>query len=281
LISEINTCQNSTDATQSFCLKDTEWRGLTGFSSTVKIDYRLGTIGFSRLNSTIQTYELADDIQPTNITAAQLLAVFHGFFTGQSLEEEEAIPSEWTDLMNSLLGAIGGTTPKVDMAPIFVGLYFGMGPLMYDNHNIAARNAAGLYSLVAKILWWCSIPLAKYFPAVGTNPSDATHFASMMQTSFGETGQATYSLATSTYELIVSPSTIIAYGVLGGLVLLFCVVALTVSMRFTNDTKRPPATTAFPDLDYRRLQFGDLNHVSRNEQVDLGDGRVLAGVVRL
>jgi hypothetical protein len=247
----------------------------------MKIDSRLGTVGFSRLNSTIQTYELADDIQTTNITAAQLLAAFHGFFTGNSPGEDEDVPSEYSDLINSLLGIVDPSAIKIKMGPIFIGVYFGMGLTMYGSDNIAAHSAIGLYSLVAKILWWCSTPLARYVPAIGTVlPNTTRDFEHQVQTSFGETGQATYSLATSTYELVVSPSTIIAYGVLGGLVLLFCMLALIVSMRVTNDTNCLPVTTAFSDLDNRRLQFGYLDHIPWKEQVDINDEQFLKGVVR-
>jgi hypothetical protein len=177
--------------------------------------------------------------------------------------------SEWTALLDSLMA---GFTGQVDMSPVFIALYFAMGPLMYGTRNIAARDAIGLYSLVAKILWWCSTPIAKSIPAMETRMSPiARNLTNTLETGFGDRGQATYSLATSRYELIVSPATIIAYGVLGGLVLLLCVAALLLGTVFTSTTRRPPATTAFPDIDYRQLNFGKLEHIPRNERVNLGD----------
>jgi hypothetical protein len=263
-----------TNVGQARCLHDTEWRRQPGFASTLKIGARVGTTAFSRLNSSIQTYELANDVRSTNITAAQLLATFEGFFTGRSSEGNE---SESTEFLESLMA---GFTGQVDMGPVFIGSYFAMGPLMYGTQNIAARDAIGLYSLVAKILWWCSIPIGKSIPTMETGVSPLTwNLTDTLGTGFTDLAQATYSLATSRYELIVSPATIIAYGVLGGLVLLLCVGALLLSTVFTSTMRRPPATSAFPDLDSRRLSFGEIDSIPKHEHVDIGDKRLREGFV--
>jgi hypothetical protein len=273
---------NMTNISQSRCLHDTKWRRQSGFASTLKIGARKGTVAFSRLNSSIQTYELANDVQSTNITAAQLLAAFEGFFTGTSSEGNEPtdeIPSEWTAILSSLME---GSSGQAQMGPRFVAVYFAIGSLMYGSQNVAARNAIGLYSLVAKILWWCSTSITKSIPARGASTSlMSANLTDTIETGFGDHGQATYSLATSRYELIVDPATIIAYSVLGGFVLLLCVAALFLSTVFTSATRQPPVMTAFPDINHRQLNIENLEHVPMDEWGNLEDRRLQEGHVTL
>lgn len=189
------------------------------------------------------------------------MATVHGLFTGRNPEEDDSM----TNLMNSFMSLVPSLMGQVKMAPVFVGVYFGTGSLMYGSQNFASRGSQGLYSLITKVLWFCSAPMMEFLPAAGQGLSDHhTNFVSAVESNMGNTGLTTYSLATSTYELVVGPGTIIAYGVLGGLVLLFCMVALAVSMRVTSGTGCLPLTTAYVDVDYRRLNFDELDHVSRD-----------------
>ena len=121
----LNTCLNTTDTTHSACLSDTAWRQLPGISSNLKVNARRGTVGFSRLNSTIQTYQLADSDESVNIDSAQLLDAFHGLFTGRSrgTTGDDMLP-DMTDLTNSILNSLMGLTGKIDMGPIVVALHF-------------------------------------------------------------------------------------------------------------------------------------------------------------
>jgi hypothetical protein len=118
----------------------------------MKIDSRLGTIGFSRHNSTIQPYELADDVQTMNITAAPILAAFHRFFTGKGPEEDKNVPSECSDLIDFLLGKMDPSTLKLKMGHIFIGLYFGMGPCDIRQRQHSCSQCHWSLLLVAKIL---------------------------------------------------------------------------------------------------------------------------------
>jgi hypothetical protein len=102
----------------------------------------VGTVAFSRLNSTIQTYDLADDVGSTNITAAQLLTAFEGFLTGRSSKEKD--PSD--EIFSSFLG---GASVQAGMGPLFIAQYFATSSIMYGTNNAAARDAIGLYSLIA------------------------------------------------------------------------------------------------------------------------------------
>jgi hypothetical protein len=54
---------------------------------------------------------------------------------------------------------------------------------------------------------------------------------------------------------------------------------LLFSTVFTSKTRRSPPTTAFPDIDYRQLDSGDLEPILRNERVKLGDQRLQEGSV--
>jgi hypothetical protein len=266
---------NLTDLRQSRCLKDTQWRDQPGFASTLKIGSRVGTVAFSRLNSTIQTYDLADDVGSTNITTAQLLTAFEGFLTGRSSKEKD--PSD--EILSSFLG---GASVQAGMGPLFIAQYFATSSIMYGTNNAAARDAIGLYSLIAKILWWCSTSITKSIPSIEAIASPAAvNLTDTFATGFGDRGQATYSLATSTYELIVSPAMIIAYGVLGGFVLLLCVAALLLSTVFTSAARPPPVMTAYPDINHRQLHIENLEHVSMDEWGNLGDKRLQEGFVTL
>jgi hypothetical protein len=263
---------NLTDFRQSRCLKDTRWRDQPGFTSTLKVGSRVSTVPFSRLNSTIQTYDLADDVRPTNITAAQLSTAFEGFLTGRSSKEKD--PSD--EILSSFLGGASG---QAGMGPLFIAQYFATSSIMYGTNNAAARDAIGLYSLIAKILWWCSTSITKYIPSTEANASLSR--TDTFATGFGDRGQATYSLATSRYELIVSPATIIAYGILGGFGLLLCVGPLLLSTVFTSAARPLPVMTVYPDINHRQLHIENLEHVSMDEWGNLVDKRLQEGFVTL
>jgi hypothetical protein len=266
---------NLTDLRRSRCLKDTQWRDQPGFASTLKIGSRVGTVAFSRLNSTIQTYDLAADVGSTNITAAQLLTAFEGFLTGRSSKEKD--PSD--EILSSFLGDV---SVQASMGPLLIAQYFATSSIMYGTNNAVARDAIGLYSLIAKILWWCSTSITKSIPSIEASASPAAvNLTDTFVTGFGDRGQATYSLATSRYELIVSPATIIAYGVLGGFVLLLCIAALLLSTVFTSAARPPSVMTAYPDINHRQLHIESLEHVSIDEWGNLGDKRLQEGFVTL
>jgi hypothetical protein len=197
----LNTCLNSTDMSNSACLSDNTWRQQPGTSSTLKMNVRTGTVGFSRLNSTIQTHMLTGDVQPANIVSAQLLEAFHGLFTGRSrATASHDLTPGFTDFLDDILG---GFTSQVNMAPVIVAVHFASGPLFYGTqHTGKTRNAMSLHSLIAKVLYWCSIPIAQTLSAIETGVG-TENLTSTLQTGFDDGGQATYSLATSTYELVV------------------------------------------------------------------------------
>jgi hypothetical protein len=236
-------------------------------------------VGFSRLNSTIQTYKLEDDAKPANIVSAQLLDAFHGLFTGRSRGTAgEDVLSEMGDLFNSILGSLMGLTQKTDMAPVIIAAHFASGPIFYGSHHTgAARNIMSLHSLVAKVLFWSSMPVAETLSAAveggpGTgNLTDTLHF-------IDDGGQATYSLATSTHELVIGRNTIIAYGVLGVLVLLSCVGTLFFSLGSTSGTADTPTLSPYPDFDaLKYLDFVNIRDTRTNGRtvtVDLTSGFV-------
>lgn len=239
-------------------------------------------MGFSRLNSTIQTYTLADDEESANIGSVQLLDAFHGLFTGRSrgTAADDVLP-EITDLFSSILGSLTGLTRRIDMAPVVVATHFASGPMFYGTHHTGtARNIMSLHSLVAKVLFWSSMPLAGTLSTVETglgadNLTNALHF-------IDDGGQATYSLATSTHELVVGKNTIIAYSVLGGLVLLSCVAALLFSLGSSSGMVCTPALTSFPDFDaLKYLHFHNVPGVWTNNRVNANHQNLARSFVTL
>lgn len=154
------------------------------------------------------------------------------------------------------------------MAPVVVATHFASGPMFYGTHHTGtARNIMSLHSLVAKVLFLSSMPFSRTLSAVETSPGNATltdvpHFVD-------DGGQATYSLATSTHELVVGKNTIIAYSVLGGLVLLFCIAALLFSLGFSGGMVCTPALTSFPEFDaLNHLHFHNVPDVWTNDRVN-------------
>jgi hypothetical protein len=268
---------------QSACLSNTTWRQLPGISSNVGIKIRTGTVGFSRLNSTIQTYKLADDVKSANIVSAELLDAFHGLFTGRSRGTTgDDTPSEISELFNSILGSLGGGRQIIDMAPVIVASHFASGPLLYGSHHAgAARNTMSLHSLVAKVLFWSSLPVGETLAtAIEGGPSSGNVSNGVQLSHHG--GQATYSLATSVHELVIGKGTIISYGMLGGLVLLSCFGALFFSLGWTSGLSDTPALSSYPDLDgLKHLDFGNIRDTEKDGRDVTVDKDLVSGVVTL
>ena len=269
--------------TQSACLSDTTWRQLPGVSSNLGINIRTGTVGFSRLNSTIQTYKLESDAKPANIVSAQLLDAFHGLFTGRSRRTAgEDVLSETNDLLNGILGSLVGLTQKIDMAPVIIAANFASGPMLYGSHHTGtARNSMSLHSLVAKVLFLSSMPLAETLSAAVEGGPSTGNLADPLGF-INDGGQATYSLATSTHELVIGKSTIIAYSVLGGLMLLSCVGALLFSLGPTSGTTDVPTLTSFPDYDAQEhLDFVNIRDTTTKDRAVTMDQNLTSGFVTL
>ena len=189
------------------------------------------------------TCRLADKGTSTRITAAQLINAFNGFFGGNSSAEGGV------DIFESILRSM--PEGKI-MAPVLISAAFATTPLLYKGTSAAARDSNLLQFLLALLLSYCSISAFGAIPSVGTDFSGAnSNFSGLLGSMSDDLPRATYSFAASSYELVVSPAAIIAYAALGGSMLLF--------RMFFNGKHKPPATTSFPDLDYRPLDFGEVD----------------------
>lgn len=107
-----------TDAQSSTCVSSTDWRELPGSTISLTLRARCGTVGFSRLNTTIQTCRLANELYATNTTAAQLRAVFDALFSSTGSDNDDAA-QELASLLGSLTGFLG-SSGGLKMAPITV-----------------------------------------------------------------------------------------------------------------------------------------------------------------
>jgi hypothetical protein len=138
-----------------------------------------------------------------------------------------------------------------------------------------------LHSLVAKVLFLGSVPLTGTLSAVNTRLG-TENLMNTFQFDINNRGYSTYSLATSTHELVVGKNTIIAYGVLGGLVLLSCVVTLLFTLRSTAGMVRTPTLTPYSDADAQKyLDLGNILDSWSSNRVITENQELIEGHVTL
>jgi len=240
------------DLRKSHCFANGKWRNLPGPSVKAQISVRNATVGFSRINSTVLTYQLTNSWFPLNINGADILAAFDGFFLGKRDSAAESKESDiLKDVMADLLSSVSNTS-SFKYAPISVASWIAMSYL-YGEDAATARKIHATQALLAIALHYCSgLPgvAVSSVENLSLDGSLATkEILKNITTSFSD---VTYSLASSSYELVVGPTSIYVYFVLGGLLLLINLVVLCICTLTDTQLKRPE-TTAFADLDHRRL----------------------------
>jgi len=232
------------------------WQSLPGSTTSASISLRNATIGFSRLNSTIQIHHLADHWTALDIGASNLLTAFDGFFT--SITSPEIV-----DWANEFINMLSPTSSQdIKFAPIIIASYLEVSDQAYEPAAAQSRNTLALQSLLAFALFYCSLSPFKILPSIGADPASANlTSADVLQTSFTNSPNLTYYMASTTYELLVGSITIWVYTVLGGLLILLSWIALCICTFTEGDLPRP-VTTAFADIDHRLLDINNFEHNS-------------------
>lgn len=198
------------------------------------------------MNTTIQTYQLANSWSTLNITGADLLTAFDGFFG--SSNSAEANP--FLGILESFMGPV-----NIKYAPLFIVSSIALVYPSYGKSAAIARNTNSVQALLAMALYYCSGLFGTAIPSPESLPANGNvNLTKFHEESFSKFPEATYSLASTSYELVVSKTTIWVYAVLGGLFLLINFVVLCICT-FTDSEQKRPTTTSFADIDHRLLKI--------------------------
>lgn len=202
-------------------------------------------MGFSRLNTTIQTYQLANSWSMPDIHGSDVLKAFDGFF--------DTPKNELVDLSQLVDPFVGPT--KIKYAPVFIVSTIATINLLYGANAAIARNTNALQALLAAALQYCSGLYGDTIPSAEALSADGnTNITAVLEEAFSKLPRASYSLASTSYHLVVGSTTIWVYAVLGALFLLMNLV-VTCLCTFTDSEQRRPPTTPFADIDHRRLRI--------------------------
>jgi len=247
---KIKKCLQTQSPEESKCLTNREWQRSPGSTTSATISLRNATVGFSRLNSTILTYHLADHWTTHDIGASDLLAAFDGFFKG-------SVDAELGDMLEELSTIFAGAQ-NIKYAPLLIASSLTVSDKLYGAVAAQNRNVNALQSLLAFALYYCSSPVFKGLLSLSSDLTSLNgDLSKVLLEGLKNSPVITYSLATTSYELMVGSITIWVYTILGGLLILLSFITLSVCT-FTEGEFKRPVTTPFADIDHRLLDFEDL-----------------------
>ena len=271
-LSELVVCPDAT-ASQEKCLNDTSWTSNLGWTTSLDVSYPQADVAYSQINGTILWHALqgAPPLQAT-INSSELLQVYDVVFNASASNAITPI-----DIALKFLG-MGSNKPTI---PFFVWWYFyRLRQLQLQNAGASTRAVVSLHSLLAIPIYYCQVKGFAELRSSGYNAINSFAATVMSQLPFAEP-DTTLVPATIRYALDVDSSTIIPYIALGGLTLLLCFLALTLTTLVSLG--KSISSSPYPTLDfYMKYNVYDGEHGELDfERFRDMDGRSDAAVRRL
>ena len=238
------------------CANDSSWKSLPGWTAYMKTTYRRADIVYSQQNGTIRAYDFAHHpSKNATIIGAELLQVFDAALSGKS---------NYSSIATGL--QIIGRKPNPPVIPLFIWWFFErLSDLSPSSRASSARAITALQALLVTPIYystskgWAELRSIGYGKEVNLGALLLSQFpAAEPDTPIYPTEQR--------YIIVVGRGTLIAYGVLGGVCLAFCFLALLfTSIRSRSEMigERSP----FPTMDFKimcELQ-NDKHHPISNE----------------
>ncbi|KAH8880898.1 hypothetical protein GQ53DRAFT_832908 [Thozetella sp. PMI_491] len=229
-------------AIKQSCLNDTSWYQDQDWTVKMAVSFRNATVAYSRSNGTILWHDFQDSSPvPANISATEILRAYDSFLSDTTT---------WLHQSDTPLAPFSST-----MLPSFLWLNWPKStkgkPL---SPSISSNVYAMLQSLMGIPLYYCqSGVLRRLIPYLLNNTvlsSDQPSVDQSLNISPLPRRTTTVTFASYRYEALAGTTTLVAYGLLSGIVLLLCLIAqLRMSILVWRSTRAIPEITSFPALD--------------------------------
>ena len=269
----MNYCVKGQTTYQS-CLKSIEWASETGITTLFKVQDGVADIAYQRRTNAIVSHSFEQGTSPSLLEWFDLQEAHHIILTGGNLANISSSDpfglESLGDLMDDLTDALGPETNTtagvstniIDTSAVAANTPSLLIPSVLHVVNITypspARKAyAGsniLHNILAIPLTFCSTSAAQNV-RVGDLSSAIPPLSNSPRVSFAETR----------YTVRVGLWSIVAYAVVGSLLILFCLVTLVLAT-FHPSSSRLPDYGPYPLFNFRRwcsveAEFGARNTV--------------------
>lgn len=244
------------DGLNGSCLSSTEWAEAPGWRTLMEATLRKADVAYSRRNNTIVTHVLKSGKNPAGVEAGDLLQAYNLLIDSKPSQASSGASSQ-DDTLNDIIESIfsGGDLDNISntLAALIsvnklsatIPSVFHLLTLTYlSSSHRAFRGSEILQNILAVPLWYCSQNSASNFVLSEVDPS--TSFQSLTDNT--RQGPEIF-LARSEYNLTVGRWTVLAYAVLGGVAIVFCLVALTLTT-FHPRAASLPSFTFFPLFNF-------------------------------
>lgn len=239
------------DGRNGSCLSSTEWTEAPGWRTLMEVSLRKADVAYSRRNNTIVTHVFKSGKDPAVVEAGDLLQAYNLLIDsrssnsssqGDSLSDiiESVFSSgDFGNLSNTLAALITVNKLSASIPAVFYSLTL---TYMSGAHR-DFRGSEVLQNLLAIPLWYCSVSTPPEFALEVDRTTTLPSFAANAQQ-----GPDIF-LGRSEYNLVVGRWTVMAYAVLGGVAIVFCLVALTLAT-FHPKAASLPDFTFFPLFNF-------------------------------
>jgi hypothetical protein len=221
----------------SGCLNSTPWRAQPSWGTDLTTSYRNATVAYGLTNGSILSYSFSEPTaNPVPISASDLLQVF----------DKVMRPMNNSTLLGQELSKIGFASSQPVM-PFYIYWYFQeLGDLSMASESSQRRAMTGFQSLLSIPLYHCQ---AKDFYGVNSLNVVRDIPISKIIAAYLPSNQADTVIAPAElrYSIMVGPRGLIPFAIIGGVSLLLCIAAFSLSC--TSPGRKLKPSTAFPLLD--------------------------------
>ncbi len=244
------------DGRNGSCLSSTEWTEAPGWGTLMEATLRKADIAYSRRNNTIVTHSFKSGKNPADVEAGDLLQAYNLLIDSEATQASSSGSSSQgtlDDIIKSIFssGDVGNLSNTlaalvtVNRLSASIPSVFHTLTLAYlSSSHRAFKGSEILQNILAIPLWYCSVSSTSNVILSEVDPSTSLH------SFITNTGQGPkLFLARSEYNLIVGRWTVLAYALLGGVAIVFCLIALTLAT-FHPRAASLPNYTFFPLFNF-------------------------------
>lgn len=262
------------------CRTNASWLNLTGPSTHLISFFRPATIGYSRLNGTILTHTFTGPLTLAPLSPVEILRAASIFFTNPSSD------------------AISSLSNPADFITTFLFTYLYTSEAYTTAGYIGASNRGTtiLQAIITNLLYYCQngtqerieSELQEWADLPNSDLADGSEATGDLSNMFGHAGRSlitrqlpaavgdnspTVDIARISYEIVLRPSTLIAYIVLGATAQLLCLIVMVVKT-FTRFGRTCPKIGRWGFLDGLRLEFlQEMQQVEDVLDTHMGTGK--------
>ena len=244
------------DGRNGSCLSSTEWAEAPGWRTMMEVTLRKADVAYSRRNNTIVTHSFKSGKNPAAVEAGDLLQAYNLLIDSKPSQVSSGSSSQ-DNTLNDIIELVfsGGDVDNisntlaalvtVNKLSASIPSVFHVLTLTYlSSSHRAFRGSEILQNLLAIPLWYCSQNSTSNIVLSEVDPTTS------LQSFTGNARQGPeIFLARSEYNLTVGRWTVLAYAVLGGVAIVFCLIALTLAT-FHPRAASLPDFTFFPLFNF-------------------------------